>query len=81
MQDLVDFIYSNELEGRTMKFSVIAARLRKIALDMEVAARTNDPDFPDEMVTRLVANAFTDDKVLRAFMEPRKNEGRDRQGL
>jgi hypothetical protein len=63
-----------------MKLSVIAARLRKIALDMEaVAARTNDLDFPDEMVPPFVANAFTDDNALRVFMEPQKNRGKDRQ--
>jgi hypothetical protein len=42
---------------------------------MEVAAALTDYDFPDEMVIPLIKNAFTDDKVLRTFMEPQKNSG------
>jgi len=34
-------------------------------LDLELAAAAqNDYDFPDEMVTPLMTNAFTDDNVL-----------------
>jgi hypothetical protein len=59
-----------------MKLTVIAARLHKIAPDIEaLAAKEADLDFPDEMVLQLVTNAFTDDKVLRTFMEPQKNSG------
>jgi len=44
-----------------MKISVIAARLHKIASDIEALAVMNgDHDFPDEMVPRLVINLFTD---------------------
>jgi hypothetical protein len=37
-----------------MKFTVIAARLHKIAVDIEaLAAENGDHEFPDEMVPRL----------------------------
>jgi hypothetical protein len=63
-----------------MKLTMIAARLHKIALDIEaLAAKEADLDFPDEMVLPLIKNAFTDDKCLKVFMEPQKNRGKDRQ--
>jgi hypothetical protein len=61
-----------------MKLSVIAARLHKMAVDFEVAAAQTDYDFPDEMVPPFIVNAFTDHKVLRTFMEPQKNRGKER---
>jgi|HubBroStandDraft_4_1064222.scaffolds.fasta_scaffold257753_2 hypothetical protein len=49
----------------TVKITVIAARLHKIADDIEaLAAKNGDHDFPDEMVPRLVVNLFTDDKAM-----------------
>jgi hypothetical protein len=63
-----------------MKLTVIAAKLHKIALDIEaLAAKEGDLDFPDEMVLPLIKNAFTDDEVLRTFTEPQKNRGEGRQ--
>jgi hypothetical protein len=60
-----------------MKLTVIAARLRKMAVDLEVAAaRTNDLDFPDEMVTPLIANAFTDDDALKASWSLKRTEAK-----
>jgi hypothetical protein len=48
-----------QIERGTMKITAIAARLHKIALDMEaLAAREGDYDFPDEMVLPLIVNAF-----------------------
>ena len=62
-----------------MKLTVIAARLRKMAVDLEVAATQADYDFTDEMVLPLIANAFTDDNALKVFTELQKNRGKDRQ--
>jgi hypothetical protein len=50
-----------------MKLTVIAARLRQLAVNLEVAAAQTDYDFPDQMVTRLITNAFTDNDALRVF--------------
>jgi len=53
-----------------MKISEIAARLRIVAINMEVlAARDDDYYFPDEMVLPLVVNSFADDAALR-FTRP-----------
>jgi len=49
-----------------MKITTIAARLRKVAVDMEVmAAIDGDWDFPHELVTPFIINAVTDNKMLK----------------
>ncbi len=51
-----------------MTLTVIAARLRKIAADIEALPPVNrERDIPDEMVPKLVMNAFVDDRLLAAF--------------
>jgi len=51
-----------------MKISLIAARLRKVADNLEaLAKREGDFDFPDEMVPKFVAVAFTDDDAVKSF--------------
>jgi len=53
-------------EARKMKITTIAARLRKVAVDMEVIAAINgDLDFPDEPVRPFIINPVTDDKMLK----------------
>jgi len=48
-----------------MKITAIAARLRKVAVDMEIkAALDGDLDFPDELVLPFIINAVTDKKML-----------------
>jgi hypothetical protein len=60
-----------------MKITEIAARLRTVAANMEVLAiREGDLDYPDEMVLPFLANAFTDDKVLR-FAKGAKEDHRE----
>jgi hypothetical protein len=52
----------------SMTLTVIAARLRKIAADIEALPPVDrERDIPDEMVQKLVMNAFVDDKVVAAF--------------
>jgi hypothetical protein len=51
-----------------MKISQIAARLRKVASDLDAAAEKSDFDFPDSMVLPLIKNAFVDDKVIHSFV-------------
>ncbi len=44
-----------------MKITDVAARLRKVAVDMEeMAVRDGDLDFPDELVLPFIINAVTD---------------------
>jgi hypothetical protein len=53
-------------EARTMKITTIAAKLRDVAVDMEVrAAMDGDLDFPDELVMPFIINAVTDDRLLK----------------
>ncbi len=48
-----------------MKITAIAARLRKVAVDMEeMAARDGDLDFPDELVLPFIVNFLTDNRML-----------------
>ncbi len=48
-----------------MKVTPIAARLRKVAVDMEVmAAIDGDLEFPDELVMPFIINAVTDKRML-----------------
>jgi hypothetical protein len=51
-----------------MKISQIAARLHKVASDLDAGAETSDYDFPDDMVLPLIKNAFVDDNVVRSFV-------------
>jgi hypothetical protein len=47
-----------------MKVTAIAARLRKVAVDMEVmAAIDGDLEFPDELVMPFIINAVTDKRM------------------
>jgi hypothetical protein len=56
-----------------MTLTVIAARLRKIAADIEAQPPVNrERDIPDEMVPKLVMNAFVDDKLVAAFRTVKK---------
>jgi hypothetical protein len=44
---------------------VIAAKLRKVAVDMEIkAAIDGDLDFPDDLVLPFIINAVTDKRML-----------------
>jgi hypothetical protein len=54
--------------GRSMRISEIAARLRKVASDLDAAAEKRDYDFPDDTVLPLIQNAFVDDNVVRSFV-------------
>jgi hypothetical protein len=48
-----------------MKITTIAAKLRKVAVDMEIrAAIDGDWDFPDELVLPFIINAVTDKRML-----------------
>ncbi len=48
-----------------MKITTIAAKLRKVAVDMEImAAIDGDLDFPDELVLPFIINAVTDKRML-----------------
>ena len=48
-----------------MKITAIAARLRKVAVDMEeMAVRDGDLDFPDEVVLPFIVNFVTDKRML-----------------
>ena len=51
-----------------MKISLIAARLRKVASDLDTLAAHNDYDLPDDMVLPLIQNVFADDNLLREFV-------------
>ncbi len=46
---------------------MIAARLRKVAVDMEeMAVNDGDLDLPDELVLPFIINAVTDKRMLEA---------------
>ncbi len=48
-----------------MKITTIAAKLRKVAVDMEIkAALDGDWDLPDELVLPFIINAVTDKRML-----------------
>jgi hypothetical protein len=48
-----------------MNITTIAAKLRKVAVDMEVrAARDGDLDLPDDLVLPFIVNAVTDKRML-----------------
>lgn len=50
-----------------MKITTIAAKLRKVAVDMEIkAAIDGDLDLPDELVLPFIINAVTDKRMLEA---------------
>ena len=52
-------------EAGEMKITTIAAKLRKVAVDMEIkAAIDGEWDVPDELVLPLIINAVTDKKML-----------------
>lgn len=47
-----------------MNITTIAARLRKVAVDMEIkAAIDGDLDFPDELALPFIINAVTDKRM------------------
>jgi hypothetical protein len=49
-----------------VKITTIAARLREVAVDMELgAARDGDLDFPDQLVLAFIINAVTDNRLLK----------------
>jgi|HubBroStandDraft_6_1064221.scaffolds.fasta_scaffold630260_2 hypothetical protein len=51
-----------------MTLTIIAARLRQVATNIEALPPADrERDIPDEMVPKLVMNAFTDDKLVSAF--------------
>jgi hypothetical protein len=53
-----------------MKLTLIAARLRKVAVDMEaLAAIDGDLDFPDGLVLPFIINAVTDNRMLKFSKE------------
>jgi hypothetical protein len=48
-----------------MKITTIAAKLRQVAIDMEIkAAMDGDWDYPDELVIPFIINAVTDKRML-----------------
>jgi len=48
-----------------MKITMIAAKLRQTAVDIEImAAMDGDWDFPDELVLPFIINAVTDKRML-----------------
>ncbi len=48
-----------------MKITTIAAKLRNVAVDMEIkAALDGDWDLPDDLVLPLIINAVADKKML-----------------
>jgi hypothetical protein len=56
-----------------MTLSTIVARPRKIAADIEALPPVDhERDIPDEMVPKLVMNAFVDDKLVAAFRTVKK---------
>ena len=58
-----------------MTLTVIAARLRKVAADMELlGAKGADLDLPDELVPQLVVNALVDDGALESLARTGKKE-------
>jgi hypothetical protein len=58
-----------------MRVTQIAARLRKVAADLEaLVTAQNDFDFPDEMVVKFVAAAFTDDNAVKSFAKPQRKQ-------
>jgi len=51
-----------------MKISLIAAQLHKIAYDSELLTeRQGNFDYPDELVPKFVAVAFTDSDAVESF--------------
>jgi hypothetical protein len=51
-----------------MTLTAVAARLRKIASDIEaLPPEVRGRDVPDEMVPKLVMNAFVDDSLVESF--------------
>jgi hypothetical protein len=60
-----------------MNISVIAARFRQLADDIDEIVRKNgDHDFPDEMLQPLVVNLFSDDKAMSVLDTLRKSKFR-----
>jgi len=58
------------MDTRKMKITAIAARLRKVAVDMEIMAAIDcDLDFPDELVLPFIINAVTDNRMLECSKE------------
>ena len=58
-----------------MTLTVIAARLRKVAADIELlVAKGADLDLPDELVPQLVVNALVDDGALESLARTGKKE-------
>jgi hypothetical protein len=60
-----------------MKISMIAARLPKIALDMEAAAAKHDYDWPEEMVLPFLVSSFTDDNAVKSLSRPERHTPSD----
>jgi len=59
-----------------MKITEIAARLRKVAVDMEIkAALDGDLDFPDELVLPFIVNFVTDNRMLTFSKECPATDG------
>ncbi len=51
-----------------MTLTLIAARLRHLEASIEtLPAEDRERDIPDEMVPKLVMNAFVDDKFVKAL--------------
>jgi hypothetical protein len=60
-----------------MTLTVIAARLRKVAAEMDLLLASGaELDFLDELVPQLVVSAFTDDRTLESLARiGKKQEG------
>jgi hypothetical protein len=60
-----------------MTLTVIAARLRQAALNIEaLPPQDREADIPDQLVAQLVMNSFVDDRLVEAFRFLRIRERR-----
>jgi len=64
-------------DGEPMKLTEIANRLREVAASIEsVAMKSNDFEFPNDMVIPFITNAFVDLRLVETFVSGRE-EPRD----
>jgi len=60
-----------------MKLTEIANRLREVAASIEsVAMKSDDFEFPNDMVIPFITNAFVDPRLAEAFVRGRKDSQR-----
>lgn len=54
-----------------MKLTEIANRLREVAASIESAAKSDDFEFPNNMVIPFITNAFVDMRLVETFVSGR----------